>query len=61
MHIRYIELLSRPIARLAERGVHMKNMWASGYMTYNLIHFNKLNMLVLKYSHNTKLVGGQQP
>ena len=50
----------RPVARLTERGVHTKNMWASGHMTYNLMNF-KLSMLVLKYSHHTRLVGGQRP
>ena len=34
-----------PIARLIERGVHVKNVWASGHRTYNLIRF-KLIMLV---------------
>ena len=28
----------RPVARLFERGVHVKNMWASRHMTYNLMH-----------------------
>ena len=41
----------RPVARLAERGVHVKNMQA------NLMHF-KLSML---YLHHTRLLGGQQP
>ena len=29
----------RPVARLFERGVHVKNMWASGQKTHNLMHF----------------------
>ena len=52
MHVRCIKLHSRPIARLTERGVHMKSMWASGHTTYDLMH-SKLSMLVLKYSHHT--------
>ena len=44
----------RPIARLTERGVHMKNMWVSGHMLYNLMRF-KLSML---YLQNTRLVSG---
>ena len=61
MHIRYMELHSRPVARLTERGMHTKNKWASGHLTYivNLMHF-KLNMLVLKYSYHTRLLGGQR-
>ena len=39
----------RPVARLIERGVHVKNMQASGHAKYNLMCF-KLSMLVLKYS-----------
>ena len=37
----------RPVAKLSERGVHVKNMQASEYiMTQNLMHF-KLSTLVL--------------
>ena len=48
----------RPVARLIKRGVHINYMRASGHTTYNLMRF-KLSMLVLKYLHHTKLVGGQ--
>ena len=33
-------------------------MQASGHMTYNPKHF-KLSMLMLKFLHHTRLVGGQ--
>ena len=42
-----MQYVYRPIARLIERGVHVKkNMQASGHMIYNLMHF-KLSTLVL--------------
>ena len=37
----------RPVARLTERGVHVKIMQASGHAKYNLMRF-KLSMLVFK-------------
>ena len=52
---RKLATLIRPVARLTERGVHVRNMQASGHTTYNLMHF-KLSML---YLHNTRLVSGQ--
>ena len=36
----------RPVVRLIERGVHVKNMQASGHKTYNRMRF-KLSTLVL--------------
>ena len=52
--------MGRPVARLIERGVHVtvKIMQASGHAKYNLMRF-KLIMLVLKYFHHARLVGGQ--
>ena len=41
-----VYIKSRPVVRLIERGVHVKNMQASGHKTYNLMRF-KLSTLVL--------------
>ena len=55
VYVHDIAIASRPVARLIERGVHVINMWASGHITYNLI----LSILVLKYLHHPRSVGGQ--
>ena len=37
----------RPVARLIERGVHVKNVLASGHTTYNLISFMLINTCII--------------